>query len=124
MATLFLIPTSLGDDKLEKVIPNYNYQIINETKHFIVENIRTARRFLKKINPHIHIDSLHFYELNKHTSAQEVNTFLEPLKQNFNVGVISESGCPCIADPGAEIVSLAHQMKFTVKPLVGPSSIL
>ncbi len=123
-ASLFLIPVTLGDTELRKVLPDYNRDIILQIKHFIVENIRTARRFLKKTEPSIIIDDLTFYELNKHTSSEDVSGYLSPLAKGLHVGVISEAGCPAIADPGADVVAIAQSKKYPVIPLVGPSSIL
>lgn len=122
--SLYLIPVTLGETAIEKVLPAYNKDVINGTKHFIVENIRTARRFLKKTEPAIDIDSLTFYELNKHTDRNQIDTYLKPLDVGVNVGVISEAGCPAIADPGADIVAIAQSGNYDVVPLVGPSSIL
>lgn len=114
----------MGETAIEKVLPAYNRDVINGIKHFIVENIRTARRFLKKTEPAIDIDSLTFYELNKHTDRNQIDTYLKPLDVGVNVGVISEAGCPAIADPGADIVAIAQSGNYDVVPLVGPSSIL
>lgn len=122
--SLYLIPVTLGETAIEKVLPAYNKDVINGTKHFIVENIRTARRFLKKTEPAIDIDSLTFYELNKHTDRNQIDTYLKPLDVGVNVGIISEAGCPAIADPGADIVAIAQSGNYDVVPLVGPSSIL
>ncbi|GHV04057.1 S-adenosylmethionine-dependent methyltransferase [Bacteroidia bacterium] len=119
-----MIPVTLGDTEHRRVLPEYNREIILGIKHFIVENVRTARRFLKKTEPAIQIDELTFYELNKHTSPEEASGFLKPLAEGFPVGVISEAGCPAIADPGADIVAIAQRKKYPVVPLVGPSSIL
>jgi len=123
-ASLFLIPTILGDTTISKVLPDYNKTVILSVKHFIVENIRTARRFLKKTEPSIDIDTLTFFTLNKHTSKESIAGFLKPIEEGYSVGIISEAGCPAIADPGAEVVALAHQKNIQVIPLVGPSSIL
>ncbi|MCC8155190.1 MAG: SAM-dependent methyltransferase [Tannerellaceae bacterium] len=123
-ATLFLIPVTLGDTEHQKVLPAYNREIILSINHFIVENIRTARRFLKKTEPAIQIDSLTFYELNKHTTPEELSGFLHPLSQGKSVGLLSEAGCPAIADPGADIVAIAQRKNYPVIPLIGPSSIL
>lgn len=98
---LYLIPVPLGDTPVEQVLPSYNREVIAGIRHFIVENVRSARRFLKKSNPDICIDDLTFYELNRHTEATEVSGFLEPLRQGYATGVISEAGCPAVADPGA-----------------------
>lgn len=124
MAKLYLIPTTLGDSKIERVIPAYVTEIINTTKYFVVENLRTARRFLKKVNREINIDELKFFEYNKHTDAREFGKFLAPIKEGHDVGIISEAGCPAVADPGAGLVDLAHRKHIKVVPLVGPSSIL
>jgi len=124
MAKLFLIPTTLGDTRIERVIPSDLTQLISNIPVFIVENIRTARRFLKKINPAIVIDNLIFFELNQHTDKKEISRFLEPIQKGLDIGIISEAGCPAIADPGAEVVKIAHVRNIQVVPLVGPSSIL
>ena len=123
-ASLFLIPTTLGDTAISKVLPDYNKTVILSIKYFIVENIRTARRFMKKVEPGIDINTLTFYTLNKHTSEESIGSFLNPIKEGNSVGIISEAGCPAIADPGAEVVTLAQQKNIKVIPLVGPSSIL
>lgn len=123
-ASLFLIPVTLGETDHRKVLPEYNREIILQIKHFIVENIRTARRFLKKTEPSIVIDDLTFYELNKHTSPEQITGYLAPLGRGEHVGIISEAGCPAVADPGADIVAIAQRKKYPVVPLVGPSSIL
>ncbi len=123
-AKLFLIPTSLGESPISSVIPSSNNAIIESIKHFIVEDIRSARRFLKKVNKQIDIDSLNFYELNKHTTAENIEFFLKPVIQGYDMGIMSEAGCPGIADPGADIVKIAHERNICVVPLVGPSSII
>ena len=123
-ASLFLIPVTLGDTPVNQVLPSYNRDIILRIKHFIVENVRTARRFLKKVEPSLVIDELTFYELNKHTSPEDVASYLVPLSNGFPVGVISEAGCPAVADPGADVVAIAQKKNYKVVPLVGPSSIL
>lgn len=121
---LYLIPVTLGETQISQVLPAYNREIIVNIKHFIVENIRSARRFLKKVEKSIDIDELTFYELNNHTDKKIIGTFLEPLKAGKPVGVISEAGCPAIADPGADVVAIAQSKKMKVIPLVGPSSII
>jgi len=93
-------------------------------KHYIVEDERSARRFLRKIDPEIVIDNLSFKELNKRTRFDEMVLFLAPILEGNNMGIISEAGCPGVADPGADVVKIAHQKGIEVKPLVGPSSIL
>lgn len=123
-ASLFLIPCTLGDTAHSRVFPVYNREVILSIRHFIVENVRTARRFLKKEEPSIVIDDLTFYELNKHTSPDEAAGYLAPLAKGESVGVISEAGCPAVADPGADVVAIAQRKGYSVIPLVGPSSIL
>lgn len=121
---LYLIPVTLGETEISQVLPPYNHDIICEIKHFIVENIRSARRFLKKTEKSIDIDELTFYELNRHTDRKFISDYLSPLEQGMSVGVISEAGCPAIADPGADVVAIAQEKGFSVVPLVGPSSII
>ncbi len=121
---LYLVPVLLGDTDPERVLPAWNREVILSVKHFIVEDVRSARRFLKKMDREIDIDSLTFYTLNKYTSPEEISGFLTPLEQGFSMGVISEAGCPAIADPGADVVALAQCKGMKVVPLVGPSSIL
>jgi len=123
-AKVYLIPTTLGDSPVENVIPPHVVNIINSTNHYIVENIKTARRYLIKAGIKTKIDDLTFYELNKHTSPSEYASFLNPTNENQNIGIISEAGTPGVADPGADIVAIAHRKNIPVVPLVGPSSIL
>ncbi len=121
---LYLIPVTLGDTPVEKVLPSYNRNIILGIKHFIVENIRSARRFLKKTDNAIDIDTLTFYELNRHTDRRIIGEYLVPLQNGNPVGIISEAGCPAVADPGADVVAEAQRRGFRVIPLTGPSSII
>lgn len=121
---LYLIPVTLGDTTIEKVLPAYNKAVIQGIRHFIVEDIRSARRFLKKVDSSIDIDALTFYPLNKHTPMEAVASYLQPLQKGDPMGVISEAGCPAVADPGADVVAIAQQKGLKVVPLVGPSSIL
>ena len=121
---LYLIPVTLGDTEINQVLPDYNHDVIVNIKHFIVENIRSARRFLKKVEKSIDIDELTFYELNRHTDRKIIGEYLEPLKKGQAVGIISEAGCPAIADPGADVVAIAQSRGIKVVPLVGPSSII
>jgi len=121
---LFLFPVTLGETDHRKVLPDYNREIISQIRYFIVENVRTARRFLKKSNPSIVIDEIQFYVLNKHTSLEQISDYLGPLAKGESVGLISEAGCPAVADPGADIVAIAHRKNYRVVPLVGPSSLL
>ena len=121
---LYLLPVTLGDTTIESVLPAYNKEVILQIKHFIVEDVRSARRFLKKVDKNIDIDSLAFYELNKHTSPEDISGYLKPLIAGQSMGVISEAGCPAVADPGADVVAIAQRENLKVVPLVGPSSII
>lgn len=121
---LYLIPTLLGSDNWEDVLPNEVIEITKRTRHFAVENIKTARRFLRKIDRDFPIDDSTFFILNKKTPQHELPAMLSPIKNGNNVGIISEAGCPGIADPGAVLVALAQQQSIWVMPLTGPSSIL
>lgn len=120
---VYLIPVTLGDTPYENVIPNYNISIIKDIKVFVVENIKSAKRFLAKIEGS-HVDDAVFYELSEHTQANEILNYLDCIQNGVSVGVISEAGCPAIADPGADLVALAQKKNIPVVPLVGPSSIL
>ena len=122
--SLYLIPVTLGETEINQVLPSYNHDIIVNIKHFIVENIRSARRFLKQVEKAIDIDELTFYELNRHTDRKIIGEYLQPLAQGQSVGIISEAGCPAIADPGADVVAIAQARGIKVVPLVGPSSII
>lgn len=124
MAKLFLVPNVLSESDWQRVLPAGVFTILSETRYFIVENVRTSRRFLKLVNKEIDIDRLTFFELNKHTQPADLPGFLKPVEDGFDVAVISEAGCPAVADPGADIVKIAHQKNLTVVPVVGPSSIL
>ncbi|EDP69904.1 hypothetical protein FBALC1_10242 [Flavobacteriales bacterium ALC-1] len=121
---LYLVPTRLGDNPPLEVLPISIKKIIEDLDNYIVENEKTARRFIKRVSPSKSQPSLKLQVLNKYTSETERNTYLNPCLKGVSVGLLSEAGCPAIADPGADIVSLAHQMDIKVIPLVGPSSIL
>ncbi|MBQ2855665.1 MAG: SAM-dependent methyltransferase [Bacteroidaceae bacterium] len=121
---LYLIPVTLGDTAIERVLPAYNKEVLLGIKHFIVEDVRSARRFLKKVERSINIDELTFYPLNKHTSPEDISGYLKPLQAGESMGVISEAGCPAVADPGADVVAIAQRKNLKVVPLVGPSSII
>jgi len=121
---LYLIPTTLGNDNTDKVIPQYNYAIINSLDEFIVEELRSARRFLRKAKFDKDFDKVVLNVLNEHTKFQESIHYLDSLKKGKNIGLLSEAGIPCVADPGAEIVKRAHKNNIKVIPLTGPSSII
>lgn len=121
---VYMIPVRLGDDIKLEVLPISIKKIIEQTTHYIVENEKTARRFIKKISPTKSQNSLELSLLNKFTEEIELASFLDPCLQGSNIGILSEAGCPGIADPGADIVKMAHEKNIEVVPLVGPSSIL
>ena len=121
---LYLIPVTLGDTPVNQVLPPYNHDIIMNIRHFIVENIRSARRFLRLVDSGFPIDDSTFYEMGKHAQTNQFATYLKPLQQGLPIGVISEAGCPAVADPGADVVAIAQQRGFRVIPLVGPSSMI
>lgn len=121
---LYLIPVTLGDTPVENVLPQYNSTLIAGIRHFIVEDVRSARRFLRKVDSQFDIDGSQFFELNKHTAPEVVAGYLKPLQNGMPMGVISEAGCPAVADPGADVVAIAQRKGLKVVPLVGPSSII
>lgn len=121
---LYLIPSTMSDAPVGNVLPPLNISIVREIKHYVVENVRTARRFLKRCDPSIDIDGITFTTLDEHTDIADVPAMLAPIAEGYPVGVISEAGCPAVADPGADLVAVAQQRGVTVIPLVGPSSIL
>lgn len=120
---LYLIPAPLGDDSPEGYLPPAIAELTREITFYIVEDIRTARRFLRKINPSINIDGLTFMTLNEHTKPDEISALIEPLMDGHNTGLLSEAGLPCIADPGSQVVALAHENDIRIVPVPGPSSI-
>jgi len=120
--TLYLIPCPISEDSSD-TLPQSTITKIFELKHFITERAKTTRRFLKTLEPPYQISELQIEELDKH-DPEEINNYLEPLRQGYDVGLVSEAGCPCIADPGGRIVDQAYKEDIKVVPLVGPSSIL
>lgn len=121
---LFLIPTTLGDNEPLEVLPISIKRTIEQIDHYIVENEKTARRFIKKINSKKSQPGLHLELLNKYTEPDIISSFLDPCLAGMDVGILSEAGCPGIADPGADVVKIAHEKGIRVVPLVGPSSIV
>ncbi len=121
---LYLIPSTIGDSKVENVIPAYNKIIINRLDEFIVEEIRTARRFLRKAGFDKNFDNITFHILNEHTQIAKISNYIESAVEGKDIGLLSDAGVPCIADPGAEIVRIAQQKNIRVVPLTGPSSIM
>lgn len=124
MVALYLIPVMLGETSIEQVLPSYNHEIIMGIRHFIVENIRSARRFLRQTDREFPIDDCTFFEMGKHADEKLFSQYLQPLREGKPVGVISEAGCPAVADPGADIVGIAQREGLRVVPLVGPNSMI
>ncbi len=121
---LYLIPTPISEGSFDRFFPAYNAEIINSIDIYIVEELRTARRFLRYANIQKRIDELQFFELNEHTQGVELNEYLQPRLDGRNVGLMSEAGVPCVADPGNVAVAKAHQLGIEVVPLIGPSSLI
>lgn len=122
---LYLIPVTLGETEYQKVLPEYNKKILRGIKNFIVENRRSAIRFLKLADSSIDIDLLEFLELNEHSDLARISNYLDPLlKKKLPMGIISEAGCPAVADPGAAVVEMAQKKNLKVVPLSGPSSMI
>ena len=121
---LYLIPVTLGETPIEQVLPSYNHEVIMGIRHFIVENIRSARRFLRQTDKAFPIDDSTFFEMGKHADEKLFSQYLQPLREGKPVGVISEAGCPAVADPGADIVKIAQREGLRVIPLVGPNSMI
>jgi 16S rRNA (cytidine1402-2'-O)-methyltransferase len=121
---LYLIPNVIADDTSSLVVPRQVIDVLPFIQHFLAEDLRTARRYLSSLNLFPSIEALHFEVLNKETEKQELPALMKPILAGLNVGVISESGCPGVADPGALAVQYAHENDIQVVPLVGPSSIL
>lgn len=120
---LYLIPTLLGGEDVSRCIPAYNIGIIRSLSHFVVEELRTARRFLRKIDPSFPIDRCTFHELNEHTQTLDSRLLLSPVEAGESIGIMSEAGLPCVADPGTDLVAAAQDRNIKVVPLIGPSSI-
>ncbi len=124
MPKLYLFPVPVGDTQPADVLPGRNIELLRSVKYFVVENVRSARRFLKSCDRSIDIDSLSLTELSEHTRPDQVEAMLEPMERGFDMGIISEAGCPAVADPGADAVAIAQSRGYEVVPLVGPSSII
>ena len=124
LGKLYLFPSLMAPVDASDVLPRRNIELIATVKYFVVEELRTARRFLKACDRSIVIDDLHFEVLNEHTPAQDVEAMLAPALEGHDIGIISEAGCPAVADPGADLVACAQRRGIEVVPLVGPSSIL
>lgn len=121
---LWMIPTTLGGEQVDDVIPSTVQQHIKHIRHFVVEDIKSARRYLRRVDREFPIDDSTFFELNKRTDSAQITRFLAAANTGSDIGMISEAGCPGVADPGAELVAAAHEAGIRVHPMVGPSSIL
>ena len=122
--TIYLIPTTLGGETTNDITPEAVRAQVIELRYFIVESVKSARRYLRKLDRTFPIDDCRFFELNKKTDAGAIYSYIKPAKEGENIGVLSEAGCPGVADPGAAVVRLAHEENIRVQPFVGPSSIL
>lgn len=123
-AVLYLFPTPIADIEINQCLPEENQKLLQECDSFVVEQVRTARRFLRKAGYTKDFSEVEFYELNEHTDLKEIDSYLTPLRQGKNLGLMSEAGLPCVADPGAALVKLAQKEGFKVCPLIGPSSLM
>jgi len=124
LGTLYMVPVTLGDDTLSNVIPADVMKLVQTLEYFVVENEKSARRFLGSVKTNKPVRELNFQLLNEHTAEKDLPALIAPLLAGHNVGMLSEAGCPGIADPGASLAALAHRKGIKVSPLVGPSSIL
>ena len=122
--TLYLIPTTLGKTPENNTIPEYTLEVLRKLDVLMVENLKSATSFLQWVGDTIPEYEIDFYPLNKNTPEQEIHSFVKPMLNGRNAGILSEAGAPGVADPGAKLVKLAHQYQIKVVPLVGPSSIL
>lgn len=120
---LYLIPSPLGAENVDQFLSSGNKKIISNLRHFIVEELKTARRYLRRIDNTFPIDDCEFLVFNEHSHEGDINEMLEPMRKGFDTGLLSEAGLPCVADPGSAVVRAAQLEGFTVKPLSGPSSI-
>ena len=124
MAKLILFPVPIGPSDPDTSLPPYNRELLNTCHIFIVENIRTACRNLKRMGYTAPLDDITFFELNEHTSPYSISHYLDPIAQGEDIGLMSEAGIPCVADPGSLITSMAQRNGIEILPLIGPSSIL
>ncbi len=122
--TIYLVPTTLGGETTNDIIPDDVQSQITKLRVFIVEDLKSARRFLRKLDRTFPIDESTFYVLNKRTDSSEIIHFIKPAQDGQDIGILSEAGCPGVADPGAAVVAIAHEKNLRISPMVGPSSIL
>lgn len=123
VGTLYLIPVPIGETPFNRVMPDYNIELVKSLTYFIAEDAKNCRRFLKQCN-YPDISKADISELNEHNQLNDLSSLILPLLQGHSLGLMSDAGCPGIADPGAEVVKLAHQKNVKVVPLIGPSSIV
>ena len=124
-AALYLIPCPMGETANEKVLPSYNFEVVKNIKHFIVESRKAAVRFLVSLDKDFPIDDCDFTELSEHTNEKaDLSALLSPLEKGESMGVISDAGCPCVGDPGSRAVEIAQKKGLRVIPLVGPNSMI
>ncbi|MCR4922378.1 MAG: SAM-dependent methyltransferase [Bacteroidaceae bacterium] len=123
-ASLYLIPVTLGDTPHERVLPSWNAGVVRDLRYFVVEDVRSARRFLRQMDRTFPIDDCIFSEMGKHADESRFGEYLRPLAQGHSIGLISEAGCPAVADPGALLVAIAQRRGYSVVPLVGPCSMI
>jgi len=121
---IYLIPTLIAENTFNEVLPRKTLELCNRINYYLVENARSARRFLKKLGIHQPIDSLAIETIDKHKDSSSIEKLIQPILDGVDCGIMSEAGCPGIADPGAKVVALAHKLGIKVVPMVGPSSIL
>lgn len=121
---LYVVPSLLGPEGLQSSLPEQALGAIRSLRHFAAESAKSARHFLKLVEMPLPLQQLHIVELNEHTPPAQVSALLAPLRAGHSLGLLSEAGCPAVADPGAELVAAAHREGFPVRPLVGPSSLL
>jgi 16S rRNA (cytidine1402-2'-O)-methyltransferase len=121
---LYLIPVPIAADTYNQVLPEYNNYIVQQIDHFLVEHLPTARRYIKRTGHPKELSAIHFIQLDKHTIPYDIAGYMQPLREGKNMGILSEAGCPGVADPGAWAVQYAHKNDIPVIPMVGPSSIL
>lgn len=124
LGTLYLVPVPLGDGDIAWVMPEPVKACIKRLIYFVVEHPKTARKFLKQVESHVPLQEIKMQVLDEHTPPQEILSLLEPLLAGNDLGLLSEAGCPAVADPGAGLVRMAHEKGIKVVPFVGPSSIL
>ncbi len=121
---VFLFPSPISETEVERCLPLWNLELLKECDCFVVEELRTARRFLRKAGYKRDFETVEFFVLNEHTKDEEIEAFLQPLKEGRNIGVMSEAGLPCVADPGSKFVAIVQRYDFDIVPLIGPSSLM